>query len=109
MAAGVLEFYLNLGTEVEGQADVVAAALDLIDDVNAARGPVQQHRTTVHDRRIERGVTVVLGGPPDKVAVVDDLDLARPRMPHPHERAALTRLVLPAELGGVVRDRRPEV
>ena len=53
----------HVGTEVEGEADVVAAAVDLVDDLDAARGPVQPDRATVPGRRVERRVAVVLGGP----------------------------------------------
>ena len=74
--AGPVELHLNLGTEVEGKAEVVAAALDLVDDVDAARRPVQQHRATMQRRRIKRGVAVMLGSPSGDVAVVDDLDLS---------------------------------
>ena len=35
-AHGAVEFRLHLRAEVEGEPDVVAAALDLIDDVDAA-------------------------------------------------------------------------
>jgi hypothetical protein len=32
--------HLDIGTEVEGKTDVLATAVDLIDNVDAARGPV---------------------------------------------------------------------
>ena len=32
---------MHIGAEVEGKADVVTAAVDLVDDVDGARGPVQ--------------------------------------------------------------------
>ena len=94
---------------MEGKADVVAAAVDLVDDVDAARCPVQQNRATMQRRRVKRGVTVVLSGPPGDVAVVDYLDLAGMCMAHPHEGTAFAGLAPAAELDGVVRDRRPEI
>ena len=109
MAQHCVELHLNLGAEVEGKADVVASALDLVDDVDAARRPVQQHRATMQRRRVKRGVAVVFRGPPGDVAVIDHLDLTGVRMTHPHERAALAGLAPAAEFGGVVRDRRPEI
>jgi hypothetical protein len=51
----------------------------------------------------------VLSGPPGDVAVIDNLDLAGLRMTCPHEGTALARLAPAVELGGVVRDRRPEI
>ena len=51
--AGPVELRPHVGAEVEGEADVVAAA-DLVDDVDAARGPVQPDRATVPGGRPER-------------------------------------------------------
>src|SRR5580693_1986222 len=58
--AKLFEFRLDVRSEMEGQTDVVAAAVDLIDDVDAARCPVQQHRAAMQGWRIERGVPLVL-------------------------------------------------
>ena len=72
---------------MEGQTDVVAA-VDLIDDVDAARCPVQEHRTSMQGRRVKRGVPVVLSRPSGDVAVIEYLDLASTRMTHRHEGTA---------------------
>src|SRR6266851_842993 len=94
---------------MEGKADVVTAALDLIDDVDAARCPVQQHGATMHSWRVKRGVAVVFGSPSGDVTVIDYLDLAGVCMTHPHEGATFAGLVPATEFGGVVRDRRSEI
>ena len=94
---------------MESKAHVVAAAFDLVDDVDAARRPVQQNRATMQCRRVERGVAVVLGSPSRDVAVIDDLDLAGIGLAHPHEGAAVAGLVPAAELDGVVCERRSEI
>ena len=60
-------------------------------------------------RRVKRGIAVVFRGPSGDVAVIDYLDLAGLRMTRPHERTAFAGLAPAAELGGVVRDRRPEI
>ena len=83
--AGAFQIHLNLGTEVVGEPHLVATALDLVDDVDTARGAVQEHRTAVSGRRVERGVATVLGGPPRDVAVIDGLDFAGIRVPDPQE------------------------
>ena len=100
---------MHLGAEMEDKADIVAASFDHIDDVNAARGPVQQHRAAMPGRRVERGVAVVFGGPARDVAVVNHLNLMGLRMMGPRERATFAGLAPAAEFGGVVRDRRPEI
>ena len=71
----IRELHLDLWAEVEGKAHVVPAALDFIDDIDAARCPVQQHRATMQSGRVERSVAVVLSRPPGDVAVVDYLHL----------------------------------
>jgi hypothetical protein len=55
------------------------------------------------------GRPVKFRGPPGDVAVIDYLDLASLRMMRPHERTTFTGLTPSTELGGVVRDRRPEI
>jgi hypothetical protein len=64
---------------MEGQTDVVAIPLELIDDVDAARCPVQQHRAAMEDQRAKRAVRIVLGRPSGDIAVVEYLDLAGTR------------------------------
>ena len=91
---------------MEGQTDVVAA-VDLIDDVDAARCLVQQHRAPMQGRRVKGGVPVVLSRPSGDVAVIEYLDLASTRMTHPHEGTAFAGLAPATEFGDVVRDSRP--
>ena len=52
----------------------MGTAVDHVDDVDAARRPVQRVCSTVQRERIERGVAVMLGGPVGDVAVIEDLD-----------------------------------
>ena len=42
-----MELHFNVGTEVEGKPDVVTRAVDLIDDVDTARGAVHPDRSAV--------------------------------------------------------------
>ena len=85
-AQAAVELHLDVGTEVEGKADVVTAAVDLVDDVDAARRPVQPDRAAVPGRRAKRQVAVVLSGPLGDVAAV-----ARPRSPGRSHDAATGR------------------
>src|SRR5260370_17806946 len=94
---------------MKSQAQLMPAAFDLVDDVDAARRPIQQDRTAMQDRRAEEGVAVVLGRPARDVAVVDDLDLPGVGMPYPEERTPLGGGVPAGQFCGVVSDGRPEV
>lgn len=87
----------------------MAAAVNLIDDIDAARRPVEEDRTTMQRGRIKRGIAVMLGSPSGDVAVIDYLDLPGMRVTHPYGGATFAGLALAAEFGGVVRDRRPEI
>ena len=107
--AALVELNLDFGTEVKGEADIVATALDLVGDVDAARCPVQQHRPAMQGGRVKRGVAVVLSRPRGDVAVIDYFHFPGMCMAGPHKRAAFARLAPATELGGVVRDRRAEV
>ena len=53
LSTAAVEFYLDLGTEVEGQPDVMAASLELIDDINAAGRPVEQDRAAMQHRWVK--------------------------------------------------------
>jgi hypothetical protein len=86
---GTIELYVHLGTEVKGEADLVAATFHLVYDVDAAGGPVKENRAPVQCGGIERGVTVVLGRPHGNVTVVYYLDFPRLRMAQPQERTTL--------------------
>jgi len=46
-----VELHVDVGTEVEGKPDFVTRAVDLIDDVDTARGAVQPDRSAVPGRR----------------------------------------------------------
>src|SRR5215469_16155459 len=94
---------------MEGQPEVVAATSDLVNDVDGPRCPVQPHAPPVPGRRVELPVSVMLGGPFDRVADVTDLDDPRGRVPYPQERATLTRLTRAVELDRVVGDRGAEI
>src|SRR5262249_42016102 len=100
---GPVELGLHLRAEMEGEPDVVAVAGNLIDDVDAARRPVQKHPPAKQRRRARRSVAIMLGGPAGDVAVVEYLDLMRPHMTPPHERAAAAGVAAAAEFGCVVR------
>ena len=101
---------VHVRAEVEGEADVMTPAADLVDDLERARGPVQPDRAAVPGRRVERQVAVVLcASSSADVADVEDVDLPGVRVPQPEEGTAVAGLALPVELDGVVRDRRPEV
>ena len=75
--AGSIEFGPNQGTEVEGEAEVVAAAVDLVKDLNAARPAVKPDRTPMTDGRVEGGIAVMLCGPAVDFHLVDSIDLPR--------------------------------
>ena len=107
--AGSVELGLNQGTEVEGEAEVVAAAVDLVDDLNAARPAVEPDRTPMADGRVERGIAVMLCGPAGDLHPVDSIDLPRTCMTQPEEGTADGRLIPPVQLDGIMRDRRTEV
>lgn len=57
--AAIPQLSMNSGTHVEGDADIVIAALDLVDDVDSARHPVQPDRATVPRGRVKRQIAVV--------------------------------------------------
>ena len=104
-AHGLFKFRMDVSSEMESQADVAAAAVDLVDDVDAARGPVEQHRAAVQSRRIKRGVPVMFSCPSGNVTVIEHLDLAGMRMTHPHEEPAVAEL--PPAAGSGVPPRTP--
>src|SRR5215475_2257030 len=94
---------------MEGEAEVVAATIDLVDDGNAARRPVQLDDAAVARRRVQRQIAIVLRGPLGDVAEVGDIKFPAVRMAQPEERAAVAGLVPPVEFDRVMRDRRAEV
>ena len=87
----------------------MVAAVDLIDDLDRARDPVEPDRATVPGRRPELQVAVMLGGPPGDLPGVGDLDLPAVRMTQPQEGPAFAGLVLPAQFDRVVRDSGAEI
>ena len=101
---GPRQLGLDIGAEVECEADVVTAA-DFVDDIDAARDPVEPDAATVPRGRLERQVAVVLGGPRRDLAGVGDVDLPGLRVTQPEEGAAVAGLVPAIDLRGVVRDR----
>jgi hypothetical protein len=94
---------------MESQKDIVAATVNLIDDVNAARCPIEEHRAAMQGRRVERGVPVALSRPSGDVAIIEYLDLASMRVTHPHEGTTFANPAPAAALGGVARNRRPGI
>ena len=48
---------------MEGKPDLMTVAVDLIDDVDGARRPVEPNRATVVHGWLERQVAVVLSDP----------------------------------------------
>src|SRR5690348_7286389 len=108
-SAGLFPFRLDVRSEMEGQTDVVAAPVNLVDDVDAARCPVQQHRAAMQGRRVKRAIPVVFCRPSGDIAVIEYLDIAGLHMTRPRERTAFAGLAPATEFGGVMRDRRPEI
>src|SRR6516225_3882458 len=72
--------------EVEGDAHVVTAAVDLVDHVEGTRRTVQPDRAAVPGGGLECQVAIVLGGPFGGVAVIPNVDLPGVRMTQPQER-----------------------
>ena len=79
----LIELRLNIGTEVEGQPEVVAAAVDLVGDVEDTCRPVQPDPAPVPGRRVERQVAVVLRGPFGDLVSIMYFDLPSVRVPQP--------------------------
>jgi hypothetical protein len=94
---------------MESQTDIVAATVNLIDDVNAARCAIQEHRAAMQGRRVERGVPVALSRPSGDVAIIEYLDLASMRVTRPHEGITFAKPAPAAAFGGVACDRRPGI
>src|SRR5262244_2634293 len=103
-----VEFRANVRAKVEGKAKLVTSP-DFVDDVDDARGPVQQDAPAVPGRRLQRPVAVVLGGPLGRVADVLDVDFPGVRVPQPEEGAAFAGLAAAVNLDGVMGDRGTEV
>ena len=105
----VVERCLNVRPEVEGEPGIMAAALDLIDDLDRPAAPVQPHRPVVPGRRPEPGVSVVFSAPVHNGVVICRREIASLSVPQPQERATTDRLPLPVDLHRVVPDRRLKV
>src|SRR5271165_1664015 len=71
-----IELSVNLRPEMEGEAEIMTAAADLVDDVDCSRRTIQPYATTMPRWRAARGVAVVFSGPLGRIADVYDFDFS---------------------------------
>ena len=101
-----VEFCVNVRPEVEGEADIMATALELIRDLDGPRDSVHPNGPVVHGRRPQPRVPVVFSAPARGGPVVRHREFPPLRVSQPQERSASGRLPLPVNLDRVVPDRR---
>jgi hypothetical protein len=94
---------------VERKAEIMAAAVDLIDDLDGTRRSVEPDQATVMHGRLQRQVPVLLRDPCCDAAVTRGFDLMAVRVAQPQEGPAIAGLALPTQLDCVVCDSGPEI
>ena len=76
----------------------MAAAVDLIDDLDGTRRSVEPDQATVMHGRLQRQVPVLLRDPCCDAAVIRDFDLMAVRVAQPQEGPAIAGLALPSRV-----------